>query len=95
MYKLKNLFMTAGIQTRVSTDVEFSHFVFQSFWQFLDNNWGEVCEEDKHANDAALKSGARILGAYMFKDETKIWIIADAEEEDEKRVVTILYPEEY
>ncbi len=28
-------------------------------------DWGEVCEEDRKANDEALEQGLRLLSAYM------------------------------
>lgn len=59
-------------------------------------DWGVVCAEDKEANDAALKSGARLLSAYFLPDETKLWIITDAEDDKGNRqATTFLLPEEY
>ena len=60
-------------------------------------DWGELCDEDKAANDAALKSGARILSAYTLPDETKLWIITDAEidEQHHRQATTLLLPEDY
>jgi len=59
-------------------------------------DWGIVCEEDKEANNEALKSGARLLSAYFLPDETKLWIITDAEDDKGNRqATTFLLPEEY
>ena len=59
-------------------------------------DWGTVCEEDKQANDDALRTGARLLSAYFLPDETKLWIITDAEDDKGKRqATTFLLPEEY
>jgi len=60
-------------------------------------DWGIVCEEDKQANDEALKSGARLLSAYFLPDETKLWIITDAVVDDQgnRQATTLLLPEEY
>ena len=43
---------------------------------------------------SSLKTGDRILGAYII-DKTKIWIIADASDEPQRRLITILFPSEY
>ena len=61
------------------------------------NDWGDLCEEDKMANESALKNGARILSAYRLKDGTKIWLITDAvvDEFGNRQATTILLPEEY
>jgi hypothetical protein len=53
-------------------------------------NWGDLTEEDKEANDAALKDGSRILSAYG-KGSKKVWIITEAD----RSVTTILRPDEY
>ncbi len=57
----------------------------------LTGDWGELCEEDKQANEAALKYHLRILSAYHLTDGTKIWLIT----EWDRSVTTILLPEEY
>jgi hypothetical protein len=46
---------------------------------------------DKAANEAAVEHGFRILSAYRLADDTRIWIITEAD----RSVTTILLPEEY
>ncbi len=60
-------------------------------------DWGIVCDEDKEANNEALESGARILSSYFLPDETKLWVITDAEidAEHHRQATTFLLPEEY
>ena len=53
-------------------------------------DWGELCKEDREANDAALKHGDRIFSAYKI-DETKVWIITEAN----RSSTCILKPEDY
>ena len=67
---------------------------------FLDKHgagdWGEVCDEDKRANDQALVDGSRLLSAYKLADGTKIWAITEAVGENGHReATTFLLPEEY
>ena len=59
--------------------------------------WGDLCDEDKRANEAALRTGARLLSAYRLADGAKIWIITDAEIDDKhnRQATTILLPDEY
>ena len=54
-------------------------------------NWGDVCEEDKSLNEAALQDGSRLLSAYKTSKGEKIWIITEAD----RSVTTALLPEEY
>lgn len=62
-----------------------------------DANWGLVCQEDKAANDSALKDGSRIISAYALADgETKLWIITEAQDDHGQRAATtLLLPDEY
>jgi hypothetical protein len=57
----------------------------------LSCDWGDLCQEDRQANDEALKEGLRILSAYRLGDGTKIWIITEAD----RSATTLLLPEEY
>jgi hypothetical protein len=54
-------------------------------------DWGEVPQEDWQANNDALVAGNRILSAYRLKDQTKIWVITEAD----RTSTTILLPDEY
>jgi hypothetical protein len=59
--------------------------------------WGELCDEDKQANDSAIQTGARIMSAYTLPDGTKIWLITDAEIDDQhhRQSSVFLLPTEY
>jgi hypothetical protein len=54
-------------------------------------DWGEVDENDKRANDNALRDGTRLLSAYVTKSGTKLWIITEAD----RSSTTVLLPDEY
>ena len=53
-------------------------------------DWGEVPQDDKNANDQALRAGTRILSAYRSKGVT-FWIITEAD----RSVSTVLLPQDY
>jgi hypothetical protein len=53
--------------------------------------WGDLDPHDIRANEQALKHGARLLSAYQLRDDTKIWIITEAD----RSSTTVLLPEEY
>jgi len=62
----------------------------------VSGDWGEVCDEDKRANDQALVDGSRILSAYKTLKGVKIWIITEAADDEGKRAATTaLLPSEY
>jgi hypothetical protein len=59
-------------------------------------DWGDLCEEDRQANEQALVDGSRLLSAYHLKDQTKVWAITEAVGENGHReATTFLLPEEY
>lgn len=59
-------------------------------------DWGVVCDEDKEANQDALRSGDRLLSAYLLANGKKLWIITEAVGDDGRReATTLLLPEEY
>ena len=54
-------------------------------------DWGDVCPQDKWANDRAVKGGERLLSVYHSKDGVKFWIIT----EWDRSATTVLLPEDY
>ena len=54
-------------------------------------DWGDVPASDCAANDLALTHGGRIISAYRADNQTKFWIITEAN----RSVTTLLLPEEY
>ena len=57
----------------------------------LAGNWGDLCEEDRRANDEAVENGSRVLSAYVLGDGVKLWVITEAD----RSSTCILLPEEY
>jgi len=53
--------------------------------------WGDMDEEDKAANNAAVKNGNRIMSAYTLTTGVTIWVITEAD----RASTTILLPREY
>ncbi len=54
-------------------------------------NWGDVCAEDRQANDQALVEGTRLLSAYHAANGTKFYLIT----ESDRSSTTVLLPEDY
>ncbi len=57
----------------------------------VSGDWGELCDEDKASNAAALTHGSRVLSAYDIAPNHRLWIITEAD----RRSTTLLLPEEY
>ncbi len=62
---------------------------------FLDRHvtgdWGELGDEDKQANEQALREDLRILSAYTTSAGVKLWVITEAD----RSATTMLLPSEY
>jgi hypothetical protein len=80
--------MTPGaidaLQEAQQSPLEFLH-------RHLSGDWGELCDEDRQANEEVLEADLRVLSAYRTAHATKLWIITEAD----RSVTTLLLPEEY
>lgn len=54
-------------------------------------DWGQLGLHNWRENERALTEDARLLSAYTLPDETRIWIITEAD----RSATTLLLPEEY
>ncbi len=58
----------------------------------LSGDWGDLSDDDRRLNDAALKSGEdRLFSSYEVTRDLKLWIIT----EWDRSVTTLLLPSEY
>ncbi len=57
----------------------------------VSGDWGELDAHDKQVNEQALREGERLLSAYQSSTRVRFWIITEAD----RRVTTILLPEDY
>lgn len=57
-------------------------------------DWGDLCKEDKEANDLAVAIGDRSFSSYevgIGLSATKVWVITEAD----RASTCLLLPEEY
>ena len=95
--RVSTFVVTRDVRMHQLENKEFNSFVYNSLHRFQCGDWGDCCEEDAMLNDTALNTGERIVAVYESEHspEGKLWIIADATDENGKRVVTVLFPSEY
>ena len=77
--------------TRRALDALKNEDVLAGIARHASGDWGDMCPEDKQANDDALRVGARVLSAYHTSDGQRFWIITEAD----RSATTVLLPEEY
>ena len=54
-------------------------------------DWGDLDDHDRAENWRSLANGCRLLSAYTLPNETRLWIITEAD----RSSTTLLLPEEY
>lgn len=59
--------------------------------QHSQGQWGLVCEEDRQANEDALRNGERLLSVYKTKLDVKLYVIT----EWDRSATTLLCSSEY
>lgn len=57
----------------------------------VSGDWGDLCEEDKQLNQEALRDGGRIFSSYTLVDQSRIWVITEAD----RSATTLLLPDDY
>ncbi|MBI2354440.1 MAG: hypothetical protein HYV06_05335 [Deltaproteobacteria bacterium] len=85
------LVVTRGVFELIDRNDEFAKHVSLSLRRHLSGDWGDLCDEDRVANESALLEGERLFSAYEKEGLPKIWIIT----ERDRSVTTILFPDEY
>lgn len=54
-------------------------------------DWGDLCDEDRQANERALARGGRLFSAHHDRNGIKFYIITECD----RSVTTVLLPEDY
>ena len=88
-FPLGNLYMTRGTQAYLyglkldALDVIARHAT---------GDWGDVCDEDKRANEQAVRHGGRVLSSFTLDPGGgQVWVITEAD----RSATTVLLPIEY
>jgi hypothetical protein len=86
LFKMGQNVCTATAMAKVPADE-----ILKAMTRHSQGDWGELSEDDKQANQDALKMGDRILSSYLTANGTKFWVIT----EWDRSVTTVLLPEDY
>jgi hypothetical protein len=83
--------VTRAVHDMMSSNAEFEKHVHLSIERHLAGDWGDVCDDDRVANELALQSGVRLFSAYKRGGMPKLWVIT----EGDRSATTVLFPDEY
>ena len=56
----------------------------------LSGDWGDLDDEDRSLNDAAVIDGSRILSAYTTRKGERLWVITEAADDHGRRASSCL-----
>lgn len=85
------LVVTRAVHDMMSNNAKFEKHVHLSIERHLAGDWGDVCDDDRVANELALQSGDRLFSAFTIEGMPKIWVIT----EGDRSATTVLFPDEY
>lgn len=68
-----------------------NHAILELLRRHTSGDWGDLGEEDKKANEHAVRHGERVFSSYKTESGEKLWIITEASRE----YTTVLTPGEY
>jgi hypothetical protein len=90
LFRLGKSVMTAGVAEFARSNPAVAKGLIQALNSHRTGDWGNLDDEDKKANDEAVRIGNRILSSYEIVGK-KVWIIT----EWDRSVTTFLFPDEY
>lgn len=90
MHKNEGIYTTKEINEAMNKNPDFAMELLKIVMRYWQQDWGDLCKEDKELNDKALITKDRVLAAYNTT-EGKVYIITDAGH----KVTTILFASEY
>jgi len=85
-FPLGRVVMTPGIAAEVPVQER-----ARALQRHGNQDWGDICQEDRAENERSLKEGFRLLSVYHSEGGLKFWVITEAD----RSVTTILLPDEY
>ena len=97
LFQLGRVVWTRAVNDLVAHSTKFAQFVHHSLSRHATGDWGDVCHDDKQANDEALAAGdLRLFSVYTMPRHppltpVTIWLITEAD----RSATTILFPEDY
>lgn len=89
-FQLGKLVMTSGIQNIINENPSYQYELVNYLNRYMNEDWGDLCVDDKQMNEDAIKNNERLLASYVTSGG-KIYIIT----ERDRSYTTILLRSEY
>ena len=82
--------MTKGIANEIDNNPSYQNEILDCLTKYLSGHWGSLCDDDKQANELAIKNNDRILAKYITSSGS-IYMIT----EWDRSYTTVMFVEEY
>ncbi|MBI5934730.1 MAG: hypothetical protein HY867_13575 [Chloroflexi bacterium] len=79
------------VSTRNAADTLYPEDVLIAMTRHHSGDWGDLCEQDRQANERALILGGRLFSVYQDRNGTRFYIITECDHS----YTTVLLPEDY
>ena len=94
LFKNADLLQTQKISRKAEELEKFKAEVIIAIGRFFNNDWGDVCEEDKESNVEAIRYYEMVVACYETS-EGEIWITAESEKGQSYDKVVVCFADEY
>ena len=79
------------VATPAALAVTSSQQLLEALEHHLTGDWGNVSAEDAQANEDAVTHGYRVFSVYQMADDSRFWIITEAD----RSSTCVLLPSDY
>jgi hypothetical protein len=79
------------VMTESATQTLLHNDIATALLRHARGDWGDVCAEDRDANESGLWNGTRLFSVYHDRKDVKFWIITEAD----RNTTTVLLPADY
>jgi len=79
------------VMTESATQTLLHNDIATALLRHARGDWGDVCTEDRDANESALWDGLRLFSVYHDRKGVKFWIMTEAD----RNTTTVLLPHDY
>lgn len=94
LFKNAELLQTTKISRKAEAVDKFKAEVIIALGRFFNEDWGDVCIEDKESNADAIKYYEMVVACYETS-EGEIWITAESEKGQYYDKVVVCFADEY
>ncbi|WP_283700277.1 hypothetical protein [Clostridium perfringens] len=96
----KTILLTHEVNNALQNKEIYEFDLQLQLFKFLDNNWGDLCQEDTELQNSLIeevdaKLHNRFMGVYKLMKNIEIWIMSEYDYTIDTLIITVLFPHEY